>query len=113
MKLFLFRYSLLRSSANVFLKLISVLMFSAYAKSVSINLLSISIMLLRYSLGKLKYVSTTLPISGFLGPSSDSASKSTVFLRIVIFLLNYFSVWVRFTSLSVKIIHRRTRRMHI
>ena len=50
--------------------------------------LSVSIMLLEYSFGKLKYGSTTLPMSGFLGSSPVSASKSPVSLAILNFQRN-------------------------
>ena len=50
----------------------------AHVLSVRMKSLSVSIMLLEYSFGKLKYDSTTLPMSGFFGSSSVSASKSPV-----------------------------------
>ena len=59
----------------------------AHVLFMSMKSLSVSIMLLEYSFGKLKYDSTTLPMSGFLGSLPVSASKSPVFL---IFLLLSF-----------------------
>ena len=56
--------------------------------------LSVSIMFFEYSFGKLKYDSTTLPMSGFLGSSPVSASKSPVSLAILNFFIIKFSVWV-------------------
>ena len=47
-------------------------------------------MLFEYSFGKLKCDSTTLPMSGFLGSSPVSASKSPVSLAIRNFLLSSF-----------------------
>ena len=66
---------------NAVLKLISPLRAIAHVLSVSIKSLSVSIMLLEYSLGKLNYDST-LPVSGFSGSSSVSAIKSPVSLAI-------------------------------
>ena len=62
----------------------------AHVLFVSIKLLSGNVMLLEYSFGKLKYDSTTLPMSGFLGSSSVSASRSPVSLDIFNFLLTNF-----------------------
>ena len=62
----------------------------AHVLFVSIKLLSVSIMLLEYSFGKLKYDSTTLPMSGFLGSSPVSASKFLSLLLFSIFLLSSF-----------------------
>ena len=42
----------------------------------------------------LKYDPTTLPMSGFLGSSPVSASRSPVSLAILNFFINQFSVWV-------------------
>ena len=61
---------------------------------VSMKSLSVNIMLLAYSFGKLKYDSTTLPISGFLGSLPVSASKSPVSLVILNSYIIKFSVWV-------------------
>ena len=58
----------------------------AYVLFVSIKSLSVSIMLLEYSFGKLKYDSTTFPMSVFLEFSPASASRSTVSLAIFNFL---------------------------
>ena len=58
----------------------------AHVLFVSMKSLSVKIMLLEYSFGKLKYDSTTLPRSGFLGSWPVSASKSPVSLAI----LNFF-----------------------
>ena len=62
----------------------------AHVLFVSIKSLSVSITLLEYSFGKLKYDSTTLPMSGFLGSSPVSASESPVSLATLIFLLLIF-----------------------
>ena len=81
----MFLYSLLKSAAKAVLKLISTVIAIAHILFVSINSLSVNIMLLEYSFGKLKYDSTTLPISGFLGSSPVSASRSPVSPAIPIF----------------------------
>ena len=78
-------YSHLKTAAYAVLKLISALMAITHVLSVSIKSLSISIMLLEYSLGKLKYNSTTLPLPGFSGPSTVSASNSHVFSHCSVF----------------------------
>ena len=59
---------------------------------VSVKSLSVSIMLLEYSIGRLKFDSTSLPMSGFLGYSPVSASKSPVSLAILKFFIVKFSV---------------------
>ena len=82
----MFLYSLLKSAANAVLKLISAVFAIAHVLSVSMKSLSGSIMLLEYSLHKLKFDSSTLPMSGFLGSLPVSASKSPVSLAI----LNFF-----------------------
>ena len=61
---------------------------------VNIKSLSVKIMLIEYSFGKLKYDSTTLSKSSFSGFSPVSASRSPVSLAIPSFFINYFSVWV-------------------
>ena len=104
----MFLYSVLQSAANAVLKLMSAVIAIAHVLFVSMQLLSVSIMLLEYSFGKLKYDSTTLPMSGFLGSSPVSASKSPVSLAILIFFNNNFSVWV-LPPLPGKNIHRRPR----
>ena len=60
-------YFLLQSAANAVLKRMSAVIAIAHVLFVSIKLLSVNIMLLEYYFGKLKYDSTTLPMSGFLG----------------------------------------------
>ena len=95
----MFLYSLLKSAANAVLKLMSAVIAIADVLFVSIKSLSVSIMLLEYSFGKLKYDSTTLPMSGFLGSSPFSASKSPVSLAILNFFIIKFSVWVSPTPL--------------
>ena len=60
----------------------------AHVLFVSIKSLSVNIMLLEYSFGKLKYDSTTLPKSGFLGSSPISACRSPVSPAI----LNFFKI---------------------
>ena len=63
----MFLSSLLKSAANAVLKLTSAVIAIAHDLFVSMKSLSVSIMLLEYLFGKLKYDSTTLPMSGFLG----------------------------------------------
>ena len=87
-------YSLLMSAANAVLKLMSAVVAIAHVLFVSMKSLSVSIMLLELSFVKLKYDSTTLPMSGFYGSSPISASKSHVSLAIINFFINKFSVWV-------------------
>ena len=84
----MFLYSLLKSDANAVLKLMSAVIAFAHILFVSMKSLSVSIMLLQYSVGKLKYDSTTLPMSGSLGSLPVSASKSPVSLAI----LNFFKI---------------------
>ena len=90
----MFLYSLLKSAANAVLKLKSAEIAIAYVLSVSMKSLSVSIMLLEYSFGMLKYDSTTLPMSGFFGSSPVSAYKSPVSLAVLNFFIYKFSVWV-------------------
>ena len=85
-----FLYSLLKFAANAVLKLMSAVIAIAHVLFVSMKSLSVSIMLLEYSFGKLKYDSTTLPMSGFLGSSPVSASKFLFLLLLLIFLLSSF-----------------------
>ena len=82
----MFLYSLLKSATNSVLKLMSDVVAIAHVLFVSEKLLSVNVMLLEYSFGELKNDSTTLPMSGFLGSSSVSASRSPVSLAI----LNFF-----------------------
>ena len=86
----LFLYSILKSAANAVLKLLSAVIAIAHVLFVSIKSLSVNIMLVEYSFGKLKYGSTTLPISGFSGSSPISASRSPVSFAILNFLLIIF-----------------------
>ena len=86
----MFLYSLLKSAANAVLKLMSAVIAIAHVLFVSMKSLSVSIMLLEYSFGKLIYDSITLPRSGFLGPWPVSASKSPVSLAILNVLLSSF-----------------------
>ena len=58
---------LLKSAANAVLKFMSAVIPIAHVLFVSIKLLSVNIILLEFSFGKLKYDSTTLPMSNFLG----------------------------------------------
>ena len=66
----------------------------AHVLLVSMKSLSVSIMSLEYSFGRLEYDSTTLPMSGFLGSLPVSASKSPVSLAIHNYFIIKFSVWV-------------------
>ena len=95
----IFLYSLQKSAANAVLKLMSAVIAIAHVLFVSIKSLSVKIMLLEYSFGKLKYDSTTLLMSVFVGSSSDSASRSPVSLAILNFFFFKFSVWVSRTAL--------------
>ena len=109
----MFLYSLLKSAANAVLKLMSAVIATAHVLFVSMKSLSVSIMLLEYSFGKLKFDSTTLPMSGFLGSSPVSASKSPVSLAIIIFFYyQVFSVGKSYPHSPDKNIHRRPRRSH-
>ena len=90
----MFLYSLLKSAPNAVLKLMSAVIAIEHVLSVSMKSLFVSIMLLEYPFGKLKYDSTTLPMSGFFGSSPVSASKSPVSLAILNFFIHKFSVWV-------------------
>ena len=90
----MFLYSLLKSAANAVLKLMSAVIAIAHVLFVSIKSLSVIIMLLEYSFGKLIYDSTTLPISLYLGLSPVSASRSLDSLTTLNFFINNFSVWV-------------------
>ena len=86
----MFSYSLLKSAANAVLKLMYAVIAIAHVLFVSIKSLSVNIMLLDYSFGKLKYDSTTLPMSSFLGSSPVSASRSPVSFAILNFSLINF-----------------------
>ena len=95
----MFLCSLLKSAANAVLKLMCAVIAIAHVLSVSMKSLSVSIMLLESSFGKLKYDSTTLHMSGFLGFSLVSASRSPVSLAILNFFIDYFST----TKLSIEV----------
>ena len=69
----MFLYFLLKSPAKAVLKLRYAVIAIAHVLFVSIKSLSVNIMLLEYSFSKLKYDSTALPKSGFLGSSPISA----------------------------------------
>ena len=99
----MFLYSLVKSAANAVLKLMSALIAIAHVLFLSMESLSVKIMLLEYSFGKLKYDSTTLPVSGFFGSSPVSASKSPVSLAILNVLLIIFSVGKSYTHSRTKI----------
>ena len=108
-----FLYSLLKSAANAVLKLMSAVIAIAHVLFVSMKSLSVSIMLLEYSFCKLKNDSTTLPMSGFLGFSPVSASKSPVSLAILnFFYYQVFSVGKSYLHSPDKNIHRRPLRSH-
>ena len=62
----MFLYSLLKSAANAVLKLISAVIAITHVLFVSMKSLSVSIMLLEYSFGRLKYDSTNPPYVRFL-----------------------------------------------
>ena len=80
----------------------------AHVLFVSIKSLSVNIMLLENFFGKLKYDSTTLLMSGFLGSSPVSASRSPVFLAILNFFKYIFSVGKSYPHSPDKNIHRRS-----
>ena len=108
----MFLYSLLKSAAKAVFKLMSAVIAIAHVLSVSMESLSVSIMLLEYSFGKLKYDSTTLPMSGFLCSSPVSASMFPVSLAILIFYYQVFSVDKSYPHSPDKNIHLRPRRLH-
>ena len=83
----IFLYSLIKSAANNVLKLMSAVIAIAHVLFLSIKSLSVNNMLLEFSFGKLKYDSTTLPMTGFLGSSPVSACRSPLAFAILIFLL--------------------------
>ena len=83
----MFLYSLSKSTANTVLRLMSAVIAIVHVLLVSIKSLSVNVMLLEYSFVKLKYDSTTLPISGFLGSSPVSISRSPVSLANFNFFL--------------------------
>ena len=76
-------YSLSKSAANAALKLMSAVIAIAHVLFVSIKSLSVNITLPVNI--RLKNDSTTLPMSGFLGSSPVSASRSSVSLAILKF----------------------------
>ena len=87
----MFLYSLLKSAANAVLNFMSAVIAIAHVLFVSLNSLSVNIVLLEYSFGKLKCDSTILPVSCFLGSSPVSTSISRVSLAILKFLIKIFS----------------------
>ena len=86
----MFLYSLLKTAAKAVLKLMSAVIALAHVLFVSIKSLSVSIIIFEYSFGKLKYDSTALPMSGFLG----SSPVSPVSLATLNFFYYQISVWV-------------------
>ena len=88
----MFLYSLLRSPAKFVLNFISAVIAIAHVLSVSIKSLSVSIMLIEYT--QVKYDSTTLPISGFLGPHLFLPLHYLFLLLFLVFFLNNFSTRV-------------------
>ena len=108
-----FLYSLLKSAANAVLKLMSAVIAIAHVLFVSMKSLFVSTMLLEYSFGRLKYDSSTLPMSGFLGSLPVSASKSPVALAILnFFYYQVFSVGKSYRHSPDKNNHRCPRRSH-
>ena len=108
----MFLYSFLKSAANAVLKLMSAVIAFAHVLFASMKSLSVNIMLLEYSFGKLKYDSTSLPMSGFLGSSPVSASRSPASLAILNFFIINFSVGESYPHSPDKNNHRRPRRLH-
>ena len=96
----MFLLFLLKSAASAVLKLMSAVTAIAHVLSVNIKSLSVSFMLLQCSFGKLKYDSSTLDMSGSLGPSSVSASRSPISLALFNSFIYNFSVWVNATPTS-------------
>ena len=86
----MFLYSLLKSAANAVLKLMSAVIAIAHVLFLSIKSLYVNIMLLQCTFSKLKYDSTTLPMSGFLRSLPVSVSRSPVSLAILNFFNNNF-----------------------
>ena len=62
----MFLYSLLKSAANAVLKLMSAVIAIAHVLFVNMKSLSVSIMLIEYTFGKLKYDSNYPPYVRFL-----------------------------------------------
>ena len=87
-------YSLLKPTANAVIKIMSAVIAIAHVLFVSMKSLSVNFKLHEYSFGKLKYDSTILPMSGFLGSSPVSTSRSPVSLAILNYFTNNFSAWV-------------------
>ena len=83
-------FSLLKSAANAVLILMSAVIAIPHVLSVSIKSRSVSIVLLEKSFGKLKYDSSTLPMSSSLRHLSVSDSRSPVFLAISFFFVQSF-----------------------
>ena len=98
----MFLYSLLKSAANAVVKLMSAVIAIAHVLFVSIKSLSVNVILLEYSFGKLKYESNTLPMSGFLESSSVSTSRSPFSLAI----------FKSYPHSPDKNVHRRAHRFH-
>ena len=84
----------------------------AHVLFVSVKSLSVNVMILEYSFGKLKYDSTILPMSVFLGSSSVSASRSPVSLAILNFFKQILSEDKSYPNSPDKNTHRRPRRSH-
>ena len=76
----MFLYSLTKFAAYAVLKLMSAVIAIAHVQFVGIKPLSVKIMLLEYSFGKLKFDSSIRPMSGLSGSSPISASRSPVCL---------------------------------
>ena len=108
----MFLYSRLKSAANTVLKLMSAVIAIAHVLFVSIKSLSVGIMPLEYSFGKLKYDYTTLPMSGFLEFLLVSPSRSPFLVLISIFSYYSFSLIKSYLTSQDKIIHLRPRQSH-
>ena len=108
----MFLYSLSQSAANAVLKLMTAVIAIAHVRFVSMKLRSVNFMLLEYSFGKLKYDSTTLPMSGFLGPRLFLLLDHQSLLLFLIFFLINFQCGKVLPPLPGQNIHRRPCRSH-
>ena len=109
----MFLYSLLNSTVNAVLKLMTAVIAIANVLFGSIKLLPVKVMQLEHTFGKLKSDSTTLLMSIFLGSLPISASRSPVSLAILNFFIYYFfSVGKSYPYFPDKNIHRSPRRLH-
>ena len=84
----MFLYSLLKFAASAVLKIIPAVIAIAHVLSLSIKSLSVSFNLLEISLGRFKYDSATLPMSGSLDLHLFLLLSHLFLLRFQFFLKN-------------------------